>query len=479
LFNSLPGGEAVANDVDEQPYPDAGYRWYVIGVLTITYAVSFVDRQIMSLLIEPIRRDFGISDTQVSLLIGLAFAVFYTLLGVPIARLADRRSRRTIIALGITLWCFMTAACGLARNYAQLFLARVGVGVGEAALSPSALSMISDYFPKNTRGRAVAVYTSGITLGTGLAMIVGGQVLALVAQAPPLRLPVVGELYAWQSVFLIVGLPGLVMALLMATVKEPERRERLRDTSGNTHLSLRAAVGFVAERRRMYLSHFLGMSAIVILSYALFSWIPTMFIRTWAWDIGDIGLAYGLVTLAAGPLAAVLASWLGETLAARGYADAHMRAALIGMAIAVAGALGASLATGPAMAIAMLLPASIGTISATASGLSALMAVTPNQMRAQTSALYYFVVNIVGLTLGPTGVAIFTDYVFHDTSALRYSIACVSALAGIVAAALLSYNLPHYRALQTESLEWSPASPAANGASALRAEAVAAPAAQK
>jgi MFS family permease len=347
-------------------------------------------------------------------------------------------------------------------------------------LSPSALSMISDYFPKSTRGRAVAVYTSGITLGTGLAMIVGGQVLALVAQAPPLRLPLVGELYAWQTVFLIVGLPGLLMALLMATVKEPERRESLRVASGTAHLSLRAAIGFVAERRRMYLSHFFGMSAVVILSYALFSWIPTMFIRTWSWNIGEIGLAYGLVTLAAGPLAALLASWLGERLAARGYTDAHMRAALIGMSIAVAGALGASLAAGPAMAIAMLLPASIGTISATASGLSALMVITPNQMRAQTSALYYFIVNIVGLTLGPTGVAIFTDYVFHDTSALRYSIACVSALAGIVSAALLSYNLPHYRALQTESLAWAPASPGADGAGAVRGEAVApAPAAQK
>jgi len=450
------GEDAVENDLDEQPYPRAAYRWYVVGILTVTYAVSFIDRQIMALLIEPIRRDLGISDTQVSLLIGLAFAIFYTLLGVPIARLADRRSRRTIMALGITLWCFMTAACGLARNYAQLFLARVGVGVGEAALSPSALSMISDYFPKSTRGRAVAVYTSGITLGTGLAMIVGGQVLALVAQAPPLRLPMIGELYAWQTVFLIVGLPGLVMALLMATVREPERRERLRDASGTTHLSLGAALGFVAQRRRMYLSHFLGMSAVVILSYALFSWIPTMFIRTWAWKVGDIGLAYGLVTLAAGPLAALLASWLGETLAARGYADAHMRAALAGMAIAVGGALGAALATGPAMAIAMLVPASLGTISATASGLSALMAIAPNQMRAQVSALYYFMVNIFGLTLGPTGVAIFTDYVFHDTSALRYSIACVSALAGIAAAALLSYNLPQYRAAQAESLAWSP-----------------------
>src|SRR5688572_3708838 len=230
---------ATGGDRDDA-CPPATYSWYVVGVLTVTYTVSFIDRQIMALMIEPIRRDLGITDTQVSLLIGLAFAVFYTLLGVPIARLADRYSRRAIIAAGITVWCLMTAACGLARNYAQLFLARVGVGVGEAALSPSALSMLSDYFPKETRGRAIAVYNTGISLGTGLAMIVGGQVIAHVMAAPPVRVPGIGELFSWQTVFLVVGLPGLVMAALMATVKEPSRRERLRTADGNSYLSLTA-----------------------------------------------------------------------------------------------------------------------------------------------------------------------------------------------------------------------------------------------
>ena len=146
----------------ELEYPPVRYAWYVVSLLTLTYTISFIDRQIMSLMIEPIRHDLAISDTQVSLLIGLAFAIFYTLLGVPIGRLADQHSRRGIIAAGIVVWCLMTAACGLARNYVQLFLTRVGVGVGEAALSPSALSMITDYFPKETRVSAIAVYNMGI-----------------------------------------------------------------------------------------------------------------------------------------------------------------------------------------------------------------------------------------------------------------------------------------------------------------------------
>lgn len=446
----------VTVDAEEADYPSAVYSWYVVGILTMAYTVSFVDRQIMALMIEPIKRDLAISDTQVSLLIGLAFAAFYTLLGIPIARLADRHSRRVIIATGITIWCFMTALCGLARNYTQLFFTRVGVGVGEAALGPSALSMISDYFPKRTRGRAVAVYNTGITLGTGMAMILGGQLVERISDAPPVMLPVVGELFAWQTVFIIVGLPGLLVAALMITVREPRRRERLPTAEGEKpHLSLKTVLQFLGTRYRMYGSHFLGMSTVAILAYGLFAWIPTMFVRTWGWSIGDVGLAYGIVTLAAGPLAAVLASVLGEWLSARGHEDAQMRAAVISVILGIAGSIGAALSPTAWVAVLMLLPASVGTTAATASGLSALMTVTPNQMRAQASACYYLVVNMLGLTLGPTGIAIFTDYVFKDTDALRYSVASVSALAGLFAAAFLSFNLRHYRRAFIESQSWS------------------------
>ncbi|WP_129778462.1 spinster family MFS transporter [Peristeroidobacter soli] len=440
---------------DQGDYPSATYSWYVVAVLTLTYTVSFVDRQIMALLIEPIRRDLQISDTQVSLLIGLAFAVFYTLLGVPIARLADRRSRRVIIAAGITIWCFMTAACGVARNYLQLFAARIGVGVGEAALSPSALSMLSDYFPKRTRGRAVAVYNTGITLGTGLAMIVGGQVVMHVANAPPVVLPVVGQLYAWQTVFIVVGLPGLLMALLMTTVKEPRRREQMVNERGDANLAFSEVVKFVGDRFRMYGSHFFGMSTVAILAYGLFAWVPSMFIRTWGWTIAEIGLAYGIVTLVAGPVAVLFVSMVSERLIARGYQDAQMRTALISILVGVAGAIATALSPSPELAVAMLLPASVGTTAATAAGLSGLMTVTPNQMRAQTSALYYLVVNLFGLTVGPTGIAMFTDYVFADTNMLRYSVASVATIAGVIAAIVLSYNLKHYRRSFAESQSWS------------------------
>ena len=439
----------------QDDYPPSVYSWYVVSILTLTYTVSFIDRQIMALMIDPMRHDLNISDTQVSLLIGLAFAVFYTLLGIPIARLADRYSRRKIIAAGIVAWCVMTAACGLVRTYAQLFLVRVGVGVGEAALSPSALSMISDYFPKRTRVRAIGVYNMGISLGAGMAMILGGQIVAHVMQAPPMRLPVVGQLFAWQTVFLLVGLPGLVTAILMMTVHEPRRREGLLATKGaNPNLAFSAVIRYLGTRWRMYASHFIGMSTVAILAYGQFAWIPTMFIRTWGWTIGEVGLAYGCVVLVAGPLSAFGSAWLTELLIKKGYQDAQMRAALWYIGMGAIGSIGAGLAPAPWLSIAMLLPASVGTIAATACGLTGLMMATPNQMRAQASAMYYLVVNVFGLTAGPTGIALFTDYVFRNTHALRYSVASVSVLAGLLGVIVLFYNLHQYRHALAESSAW-------------------------
>lgn len=443
----------------ERTYVASRHAWYAVGVLTLTYTIAFIDRQIMALMIEPIRRDLQISDTQVSLLIGLAFAVFYTLLGIPIARIADRFSRRTIIAVGITIWCMMTAACGLARNYAHLFLARVGVGVGEAALSPSALSMISDYFPPHQRARAIAAYNTGMSLGTGLALIVGGTLIAHVMQAPPVTIPFIGTLHAWQTVFLVVGLPGLIMALLMLTVREPARRESIAVATGASHLSLREVTHFLLERARMYASHFLGMSTAAILAYGLAAWIPTMFVRTWDWNIRDIGIAYGTVTLIAAPLAVLVASRVGDYFAKRGHEDAPMKATLVGIGIATAGAIGATLSPLPWLSVALLLPASVGTTAATASGLAGLMMVTPNQIRAQSAALYYLVVNVLGLTVGPTGIALLTDYVFRDTLALRYSVATASIVAGLCSVVLLIYNLGQFRRQVAESRTWTAAHP--------------------
>lgn len=440
-------------------YPPPTYAWYVVVVLTIAYVVSFLDRQILALLVEPIRSDLGLSDTQMGLVMGAAFALFYTVLGIPIGRLADRYSRRGIIAVGITIWCVMTAACGLSRNFAQLFLARVGVGVGEATLNPSAFSLISDYFPRERRGRAVSFYNMGVSIGAGIAMIVGGWIIAVVSDAPPVVLPAVGELFAWQTVFLVVGLPGLIVAMLMATVREPARRGKIRiataDGSETEVLSIRHTAGYLRDRWRLYGSHFLGMSVVTCIGYAYLFWIPTMFIRTWQWDIPRISLTYGLVNLIAGPIGVNLAGWLADRLYRRGRQDGHMRACFVFAFLFIPGSMLAPLMPTAELAVGMLVPASIGAAGVTATGAAALMMVTPNQLRAQTTALYYFVINMIGLSIGGAAVGAITDYVFGDELALRYTLALVATGAGLVGFVFLWINLRFYRQAMAEADTWS------------------------
>jgi len=198
--------------------------WVVVLVLMMAYVFSFVDRNIVILLVEVMKKDMGLSDTKVSLLLGASFALFYSILGIPLGRLADIYNRKKIIAVGIVLWSLMTAVCGLTKNYGQLFLARMGVGVGEAALSPAAYSMISDYFPKEKLATAISVYSLGIYIGSALAYIGGGYLIGILSDMDNLNLPLVGELYAWQLIFIIVGVPGLLMAGLVLLLKEPERQ---------------------------------------------------------------------------------------------------------------------------------------------------------------------------------------------------------------------------------------------------------------
>lgn len=453
----IPGMTEPQRDEDAG-YPNPRYAWYVVGILTVAYMLSFLDRQILALMVEPIRRDLQISDTQVSLLGNLAFGIFYTVLGLPIGRAADRYSRRGIIGAGIAIWCLMTAACGLARNFFQLFLARVGVGVGEAALNPAALSIISDYFPRKSRGRALTFYNMGVSLGVGVALIFGGQVIAWVAGAPPVEIPGIGVLRAWQTVFILVGLPGLLVGLLMLTVREPVRRDRLRiqqaDGRMTEEFSLRQTIDYLRQRWKTYLTLFLGMSVVTIQGYNYFFWVPSMFLRTWQWTIPQISLAYGLITITCGPLGILLGGWIADRLYQRGHRDALMRTCLGGaICLLIPGSVLAPLMPNASLALAMLVPVSVGGAMVTATGAAALQMITPNQMRAQTTALYYFVINILGL-LGPTAVGLVTDYGFGDDGALRWSLAIVCAAASVLGLVCLTANLPHYRAGVREAEGW-------------------------
>jgi MFS family permease len=410
------------------------YRWYVVGVLTFAYLVSFLDRQILALMVGPIQEDLLLSDTQMSLLMGLAFSIFYIFMAVPLGRLADNSVRRNIIVGGVTLWSLMTAACGLAGSYWHLFLARMGVGVGEATLTPSATSMIADYFPSGARGKALATYNAGVSLGTGFAMVFGGLIITYVSTSERHVLPIVGSVAAWQYVFFLVALPGLLVVLLMLTVREPARQET---SAAAQNLSFRDVLTYLYGRRKIYIPLFLGMSVNTIVGYALFSWIPTSFARVHGWTMGDIGLGYGLIILATGPLGVFIAGSLIDKLHRAGQHNAELKVALLSIAICLPGVVYLPLAaTGQAALIAMI-PASIGPAMTTASGSIAVINVTPNQIRGQTMALYLLTISLLGLSLGPTAVALLTDYVFVDPAMIDWSISCVVIASSLFSAIML------------------------------------------
>lgn len=436
-------------------YPPAPYAWYVVVLLTLAYVISFVDRQILALLVVPIQRDLALSDTQMSLLLGPAFAVFFAVFGIPAGRLADRGNRRTIIAVGITLWCLMTTLCGLARTYLQLFVTRIGVGVGEATLGPCALSLITDYFPLQRRTRALGFYAMGVSVGAALALLVGGRVVNWVYAAPPLELPLIGAIHAWQAVFLLVGMPGLLLALLMLTVKEPARRERLQaggaDVAG---VSLRTALDFVLERRQAYGGLFLAMSGATTLGYGFLSWLPTLFVRSWDWTIPQIAAAQGMAMLIAGPLSANGAGWLADRLFATGRRDAHLVIFLWGALLMLVSGVALPLVPDPWLAVAMLGVNVLGSAGLTAVAMAALLVITPNELRGQVSALFYLVINLCGMSLGPTAVALLAEYVFAGPASIGPAMAAVALVAGLVCSVAAWVSTPAYAARVTETAEW-------------------------
>lgn len=435
------------------PWPSPRRAWYAVGIFSLALTINFLDRGIVTLLIPPIQRDLHLTDTQVSLLIGFAFVFFYLFLGLPIARLVDTRSRRAIIGVGLGIWSVMTGVCGLARTFWQLFTARVGVGVGEACNGPATFSMMADLFPPEKLPRAISVLNFGFVAGTGFALLLGGTVLHYVSGLPPVSLPGVGVLHPWQITFMLVGLPGLVVALLLGTVREPARRGLIHGTAAQS-LPVREVVRFMWENRRTYAPMFLGLALNVILAFGDQAWIPTFFHRTYGWTMAQAGWAAGLAVVIPAPFGLMAGGALSEWFTRKGYDDADLRVTLIGVAGAIPAAILfplmptptlAALVLGAQLFVNMLLPGPQN---------AALQIVTPNQMRGQVTAFYLFVFNAVGFGFGPTFVALLTDHVFRNEALLRYSLVATAAVMGPLASLSIWSGLKPYARSVRQARQW-------------------------
>ena len=427
-------------------YPSRRVAWYTVFVLMICYTLSYCDRQILAFLVGPMKQELHISDTEVGLLQGIAFVLVYTLGGLPMGALADRVSRRNLIAVGVVVWSLMTSLSSVARSFVSLAIARMGVGIGEATLSPCAFSMITDSFPKERLSSAMSVYTMGIQLGSGLALVIGGLVAQAVSHMPPVDLPLLGSIPAWRVTFLIVGAPGLLIALLLLTVREPPRQSMLLDNAGAVaSLDFRALLEQLRLRWRTTVGLALIIGCQATCNYALLGWAPTFFDRIHHWPKSRTGLVLGLITLGCGCLGLFVGGRLSDRWQGEGITDSALRVGLLGLA-------GVGLTLAPAMllpdaawTVGLLIPAVFFIGLPIGCGYAAVQLIFPNQARGLVSAIVIFAVALIGLGFGSLLPGLLNDHLFHDELRIGASISITVVLAVVIGLGAGLATLAPYR----------------------------------
>jgi MFS family permease len=435
-------------------WPSPWRAWYALVILTIGLMIATVDRGILTLLVAPIRSHLGISDTQFSVLHGWAFVSIYALLGLPIARLADRGSRRLIIGVGMAFWSVATALCGFANSFAQFFAARAGVGAGESAYAPAVYSILQDSFRPEKLPGVFAIMAIGFASGASFGVILGATLYKFAERIVASGDGLFGGLAAWQVVLILVAIPGVLLSLVMVTVQEPRRRGLLPGAVSKT-LPVREVFDYFRANTRTYAPMFASMGIKAMLSFGSGLWIPEMFRRTHQWAPADTALWIGGLGLAAAPPGLLLGGWLAERFARRGYDDANLRVLQIATVLVIPFSLAFPLAPTPEIALALWVGNFFCAMIGVGPANAAVQMITPNQMRGQIRAAYQFVFNVVGFGAGPFIVALFTDYVFGHDAALRYSLAVVAAIIGPLAVYLNWYGMKSYAACVVRSRAWT------------------------
>lgn len=448
-MTSPVAGSGVSATHAGTAWPSARQGWYATILLTFAYTVSFIDRQVLNLLVTPIQADLGLTDTQISLLQGMAFVLTYVLMSVPLGRWVDRSSRVGILAVGVAAWSLATVACGAARGYLQLGLARMGVGAGEATVTPVAWSLLADYFPPDRLARPVSVFLMGPYLGAGLALILGAEVIEWTRGVEGVALPWVGEVRPWQLTFIIVGAPGLLLAAMLLTIREPVRRGTLQAVpTGAVPWSV--VWQHAWRHRRVYFAFLVGVPFNVVLLYGLQSWVPTFLVRVHEWDLPLAGRAYGVVALVSGSAGVLAGPVAARWLESRGRADAPLRIAAWSAGLASLSAIAGVLQPDAWLSLALIGVASFWITFPFALITAALQRVTPNEMRGLVAGVYVVMVSVMGLGLGPTLVAVLTDSVFQDPAAVGKSLALMFAGVGPLAVLLLASGMSSYAATLRE-----------------------------
>jgi MFS family permease len=439
-----PAAQAIPDgtvpEVLTKPRPGA---YYSLFVMTIVVMFTVIDRQVLNLMIEPMKADFHISDTQAALLLGAAFSITYGIAGIPIARIADTANRRNIVAISIAFWSICTMACGVAQNYVGMFLARLGIGIGESGYGPASWSIATDNFPREKVAVATGTYGIGAMCGIGLASFLGGAVLAVVEGMPAVPLPFGGVIRPWQWAFMIVGLPGLIWTLVVLTTKEPPRRGAIANRKART-VPVREVVRWLGENWRTYAAVIGGAGMKQLVAAGQSTWGVTFYHREFGWTIAKAGMISGATTVIVSPIAMILGGKLSEYLTRNGRSDANLRIVIWGLLGSVPFLSAGPLMPSPYLALAcQAIGIFIGTLGF-GPGVASFQVITPNRMRAQVSSLSQFCTNVLAFALAPLIVALFTDYLFHDPAKLKYSMALCTSLMGVLALIVTIQGLKPY-----------------------------------
>lgn len=430
-------------DKNKAAYPAPRYAWSMVGLLTLAYIFSMLDRYILGYLIGPIKADLGFNDFEVGLLTGPAFTILYATTAIPIGLLVDRKRRTWIVATGIAIWSAFTVMTGFARTFVMMFISRMMVGVGEAVLSPSAFSIIGDSFPPERRAKPIAFYSSALVVASGLTGLIIAVLLGWAEKMGEINLPLVGVIEPWQLIFLSVGAPGLVVAVIFLLVKEPPRTE----SPQKTDIKLDAAFVFVGSKLATFLCFVSLFVTMVSIAYAHFNWLPEMFERSFGtenWSRRHYAARNGTATMIIGLSTYLISGWLSDHWSARGQKDAPFLLSIIGFLIMVPSTIMAPLMPTGWSAFALLCVSTVGIGMVSCTGVTALLQIVPGHVRGTVVALYYMTISFVGGFISPPLVGWLSAHVFGEAN-LNLAMAVQPAIFGIPTLLLLPLTLKLYR----------------------------------
>ena len=424
-----------------KPYPSAAAGWFLVVMLTVGYIFSFVDRYILGLLIEPIKAEFDLSDRSIGWLLS-AFTLVYGFVGIFMGWLVDRSKRLWIVSIGVALWSLATVATGMAKNFVQLFTARMGVGIGEATLSPGTFSMIGDSFPTEKRGKPIAFYSAALPIGAGLASLLSGAVIAWTASSGNQSLPFFGELSPWRYTMIIVGLPGLLLALIFLLMKEPARRPAAASSDVISGSGFTDALRYLWDNKALYIGFVLVICAMTAIAYSHGFLAPT-FERTWGWSPQKYAYVNGIALLLIGPLNMMIMGSISDWWTKKGVKDASLHILYIGFFIMIPSGVIPLFMPTAELAFALLCINTIGIGIVSAIGVTSLLVITPAQIRGQVVALYYLAISWFG-SLGPIAVGELSSGVFGEDN-LRYAVAAVPVIFAIAPLLMMPLTKRLYR----------------------------------